>query len=194
MKCPSCGNGFNGASSESSFSQTSSPTPVQSSQQGVIPTYSSGYSQIGGWLLLPSIGLVVSFFTILVGGYDLLKPYFQRPDILGVLTDPLSKYYIPYFLPVFSFEVILNVCLVFMISKAILLLFQRSSRAPKLIIFFYMVHFFGLLTDLILSNLITSQLHDKDFESGVIRAFWTMVIWGLYFYRSDRVKRTFTEP
>lgn len=194
MKCPSCGAGFNGADSNSSFTEAHTDTvnpPIQNQPPKFVAQ--TNYGRIGGWLIIPSIGLVVSFFTLSFGTYELIKPYF-KPGLLDLLTNPSSQYYIPYFMPAFAFEIILNVVLVAVVAKAIYLLSQRSIKAPKLIIFFYILHFVGLLADLILTTAIAPQLNDKDAVNDVARAFGVMLVWGLYFYKSERVKRTFVLP
>ena len=194
MKCPSCGTGFNGADSSSSFTGVSTNTGNTSTQKQP-PKFATqpNYGRIGGWLIIPSIGLVVSFFTLSFGTYELIKPYF-KPGLLDLLTNPSSQHYIPYFMPVFAFEIILDVVLVAVVGKAIYLLSQRSVKTPKLIIFFYILNFVGLLADLILTAAIAPQLNDKDGVNDVVRAFFVMIVWGLYFYKSERVKRTFVLP
>jgi hypothetical protein len=194
IKCPSCGTGFNGASSDSSFKEApieAENNPTQKQPPKFVNQ--TNYDRIGGWLILPSIGLVISFFTLSFGTYELIKPYFE-PGLLNLLTNPSSQYYIPYFMPAFAFEIILNVVLVAVVAKAIYLLSQRSIKAPKLIIFFYVLHFLGLLADLILTTSIAPQLNDKEAANDVAKAFGVMLVWGLYFYKSERVKRTFVLP
>jgi hypothetical protein len=194
IKCPSCGTGFNGASSDSSFKEApivAENNPVQKQPPKFVNQ--TNYSRIGGWLIIPSIGLVISFFTLSFGTYELIKPYF-KPGLLDLITNPSSQYYIPYFMPAFAFEIILNVVFVAVVAKAIYLLSQRSVKAPRLIIFFYVLQFLGLLADLILTTAIAPQLNDKEGVSDVAKAFVVMLVWGLYFYKSERVKRTFVLP
>jgi hypothetical protein len=196
MKCPSCGHGFNGANSSSSFTQS---MPIQQPQvnQLKITPQNSNLAGIGGWLILPAIGLPIVLLKILFGCYDLIKTY-SVPGVLDLMTTPSTKFYVPYLFGLLTFEALINIFLIANISYAIYLFFTKSVKAPKTIILFYIVYSLGMLVDTILSMVLIPENLTKDVLGSqigaVIGAFLTLAIWGTYFYRSERVKNTFINP
>ncbi|MBT8523996.1 DUF2569 domain-containing protein [Polynucleobacter paneuropaeus] len=173
--------------------------PIQQPQvnQLKITPQNSNLAGIGGWLILPAIGLPIGLLKILFGCYDLIKTY-SVPGVLDLMTTPSTKFYVPYLFGLLTFEALINIFFIANISYAIYLFFTKSVKAPKTIILFYIVYSLGMLVDTILSMVLIPENLTKDVLGSqigaVIGAFLTLAIWGTYFYRSERVKNTFINP
>ncbi len=160
----------------------------------VNPQFNTGrqVSGIGGWLILPIIGLFVTIFrlgNILLGTFfPLLASGNWRP-----LTTPGSEHYDPLWGPLLVFEAAGN--LVFLIWSVVLLilLFSKSAGFPKTMIAFIVYNIAFLAIDMILCRHLSSM--EGDLGDGSMELARTVVgalIWIPYFLRSERVKNTFT--
>nr|WP_299338580.1 DUF3857 domain-containing protein [Allomuricauda sp.] len=145
---------------------------------------------IGGWLVLPAIGLVLSPFVML---FQIVNLGYFDAGIWSVFED--SGYEGAPLMTLFLFvEFVFNLCLFMYVILLIILFFKRRSSFPNLVIAFYALNFLFPLFDLIGYSLIfPDELQDsnmdtyKEMGKGIVSA----AIWIPYFLISDRVKNTF---
>ena len=149
-------------------------------------------SGIGGWLILPAIGLVVSPF---LQGYELFREILPSlsPTVLRTLSDPNSANYSALWVPGIIFEAVSNI-LIFALTLwlAYLFFFRKSALVPRLFIIWLAAHFVIQLLDWLLTK---SLPLPEQSANGVLtslgRSIVNALIWIPYFIRSIRVKNTF---
>jgi hypothetical protein len=153
------------------------PEPRQSYEQ---------YSQIGGWLILPAIGIALTPITI---AYGMVENSFFDISQWKVLTDKNYAAYNPGLGLYVLFEFIMNIGLVCYSIFLCSIFVTRRTSLPLLMIIFYSVNLFLSVADSIAFNAFSSVGPDNSRELG--RAIILAIIWIPYFHRSDRVKGTF---
>ena len=116
---------------------------------------------IGGWLILPIIGLFISVPILL---YDLLSvnAIYEFNFYIGLLS-------------------LLDIILLVLVVIALFSIFNKKKYAPKIMISFYTAN---IMIQLVIAFLI------EDF-SGIIAPIIGGAIWIPYFIKSKRVKNTF---
>ena len=144
---------------------------------------------VGGWLILPAIGIVLQPFVVGVTLYQNASSYSASAwqNLTG--NDALSPYLIPWLL----FELVGNMGLL-VVSIALLVLFVRKrTRVPVVYLGYavFTVLFLGL--DGIAAALIqTEDAAPSTRENAqLLRAIVVTALWGSYFMLSERVKATF---
>jgi len=167
--------------------------------------HKAGPTGIGGLLLLPIIGLVV---TICRNGWtiyhDLLP--FRDSEAWAVLTSPGSDVYNPLWQPLLLFEFFATVVMIVAPLALLAAIFLKRPSAPRFTIAFYAFCCLAVAVDsgvvlLFLADwvraaglreaatdLSTSALYGL-YQAGIL-AF----VWIPYFLFSRRVKNTFTHP
>jgi len=118
---------------------------------------------LGGWLILPIIGL---FITIPVLLYDLLS------------TN--ATYEFNFYIGLLSF---IDIILLGWAIIALILIFNKKKSAPKVIIYFYIIN-------IIIQGVLASMINEYTY---FIRATIIGIIWISYFLKSKRVKNTFVK-
>jgi len=152
---------------------------------------------IGGWLVLPLIGLVLAPLSLLYNLFINLLPGF-RGDLWLALTTPGSGFYSPYwphYLVVSSvLDVALSVCSVLFLVAFL----QRRREVPLLMTLFYLagialgvfeflsLRYFAGHVPLAQTTLAQGGL------SQLVRSAVPALIWIPYFRSSVRVRNTFT--
>ena len=145
---------------------------------------------IGGGLVLPAIGLVLSPFVM---GFQIFSTdYFGKANWLGLQNLDIEN---PGALSaVLGAELFVNILFLIFSLLLVVLFFTKRTSLPKLIIGFYAVNFAFTLIDLFLYDyLIPSYLLENDPSqyTDATRSFIAAAIWIPYFLVSDRVKNTF---
>jgi hypothetical protein len=146
---------------------------------------------IGGWLVLPAIGVVVQPIRVLVDFIGLLPSY--ATGTWANLTTAGSAAYHPLWAPLLLFELGANLALIVFTVLLVVLFFQKRRSAPHVFIGVVAGSVVVQLADLWFANalpVVAAQMNAKDWSElarGVINA----VIWGTYFLVSRRVKSTF---
>ena len=192
LKCPTCGNGFNGTNSESSFSSAGDQQNLAEANPLLLSSANTGES-IGGWLILPAIFLPFSILRTSVETYNLFKPILE-PGAWDLLTNPSSSNYIQYFSVVAIFEMIFNITLIALACYSTVLFYKKSHKAPKIIIYLYLIGAIGQILDQVVTNqLMAVEITSNDIGSLVGICIMS-AIWIMYFLKSERVKRTFVNP
>ncbi|MBO0798942.1 MAG: DUF2569 domain-containing protein [Blastocatellia bacterium] len=147
---------------------------------------------IGGWLILPLLGLILSPLRLIYMIYEDLWPIFS-PDYWDELTSPGSPSYHSLWKSVLIFEVAGNL-IVFLLGLAALVSFLRKSRrAPRMVIIWFLLAFVFVAADVYFRGYIPGAEEQPD--ALPITEIWrigiTAVIWVPYFMISKRVRATF---
>jgi len=145
--------------------------------------------QIGGWLILVSIGTVISPISILV---TILKSGLYNQTNWDNLNN-LTRFSAFGYKLAFMFECIGNASLIVFSIFLIFMLFNRRKDFPKAIIFFKVFAFLITLIDVILVSWVSGESSKTDFSNYgyLIGQGIATIIWVLYLINSTRVKATF---
>jgi hypothetical protein len=144
---------------------------------------------IGGWLVLVAIGLVVSPFVVIYGIYN-TPEFFDKKTIEVIFNqdvhDSLSWAFI------IIAEMIYNMVNLVFIGLLLILFFTRRTILPRLIIIFYAQTFIFRVFDYYLANVfLNTDIPDNDSLKSVFQSLFAAMIWIPYFLYSKRVKNTF---
>ena len=175
--------------------------PIKAPYAGTGPL-AVGPSGLGGWLVLPILGLFVSIIAILAGTFSNTIPIF-RDGAWDVLTTPGTGLYHPWWAPVIQFECVTDA--IFLVSSVILLvfLFQKRPVLPKLMVGYYGFYLVYIVIDSLIilwqgpEMLPIPELREEiGFTASSVLGDvtrWALVcaIWIPYFLMSKRVKNTF---
>lgn len=156
-----------------------------------IESVGDGPRGLGGWLILPMIGLVLSPLRM---GYQFitdLLPVFD-PAVWTRLTDATLPGYRPMLAPLIIFESVANVAMFAFTLAVMWFFFRRSRRTPRLFVIWLVLL---ALTQIVDSALVSSAGLPIDNASmrDIIRSVAAAAIWIPYFLVSKRVKNTFVE-
>ncbi len=148
----------------------------------------NGSRRIGGWLVLPAIGITISPLLILTG---LISEGFLNAEAWSGLFNPeTSNYSLSHSLLIF-FEFTFNILLMVFAVLNSILFYGKRSNVPTLMIAFYVTNSVFVIADAVFSY----SLHirtDYELTKEIVKSIIGMAIWGPYFMNSDRVKETFT--
>lgn len=143
---------------------------------------------VGGWLLLPAIGLCLFPFYAL---YSLAVddwPIFQL-GIWGSLTTPGAQAYHPLWAPTLIGGIAANVIFIAFDLALVFLLFRKSPRFPKAFVLF------ALLNLAFVSGIALAVWHIAGSAAAVVtevaRAAVLVAVWVPYMLVSKRVRNTF---
>lgn len=145
--------------------------------------------QIGSWLFLPLIGLIISCLRFL---YIILTSGYFNVESWSVYLDNTSTFFAPSMAGLILFELIAYIfLLVFSVQSFVLFINQRSSL-PKIISILYGASCLFTLLDVGIYHLVYPN---EPFEDGatLFRSLLAAFIWIPVFLRSERVKETFTK-
>lgn len=148
---------------------------------------------IGGWLLLPMLGLIL---TPLQTGTMLAT--IHMPVIFGdtwdVLTTPGSDAYHYLWAPLLILEALGNAALFVSALVLLVLFFQKHFMLPGLMVAFYVFNVAFMGADFFAAGLIPALASQQDPEAlkGLVKAIVGASIWVPYFLNSARVQNTFT--
>lgn len=145
------------------------------------------HSQIGGWLILPAIGLVITPISIT---WDFLNtPFFDIVQWRMLADTNYAGYNLPLGLFVL-FEFVINIALLCYSIFLVSIYITRRTSLPLLLIIFYASNVFVQLGDSAAAEFFALDV-DKSGAKELIRAILGAAIWIPYFLRSERVKGTF---
>jgi hypothetical protein len=149
----------------------------------------SYYDQIGGWLILPAIGLVL---TPLFTSYQLISTGFFNISHWKIITDPAFATYNPKLGFLVLVELLSGIAITGYAILLNILLWKRRTSLPRLIIFLYAYIVLSLILDNWISGLLQPARTDVQSMKEIARAVIGAAIWIPYFIFSDRAKATFT--
>ncbi len=151
------------------------------------PLGDSNYNTIGGWLVLPVIGVVLSIFALPINFYNvgfLDENMWLGLDLLKVSSPMLLKIFV-------GIEIIYN-CWFWVFTITLIFLFiKKRTSLPLLMSVFYIVNFLFLLLDNLVYEWANLGMEDSEGYKEIIKAGIGMLIWVPYFNVSERVKQTF---
>lgn len=140
---------------------------------------------IGGWLVLPAIGLVLTPFVLISQIFS--EDYFNKGiwegfSLAGYNNAGALNAYL-------GFELFYNILLFNFSILLILLFFKKRSSLPKLMTIFYGIN----LTMILFGSFVLNQsgIDDPTFGAEIFKAILSAGIWIPYFLVSKRVKETF---
>jgi hypothetical protein len=153
---------------------------------------SRGPEGIGGWLILPLLGLV---FTPIACAINLVTqniPIFTEGHF-AQLTDPNFAGYHPLWAPLLILEPIGSVVIATMAIWGLVLMFRKAKAFPSFMVAFYSVNLLFVIIDTVLGFQIPSLANEaapvlvkQVFQAGIAAAIWIP-----YMRVSKRVKNTF---
>ena len=154
-----------------------------------------GPAGIGGWLVLPALGLAIS---PIVQGIQLFRDIVPalEPNVWRTLSDPTSGNYYPMWVPAIFFEATSGILLfIFTLWLGYLFFFRKSARVPRLFIAWLACQLVVRIIDRILTNSIplAAGQAGHDVVSGLGRSIMNAAIWIPYFVWSIRIKNTFID-
>lgn len=158
-------------------------------------TVTGGPRGLGGWLILPAIGLFVLPIRLTIMLINDFLPIFQR-GYWEALTTPGSEAYHHLWAPLVIFEIAGNTFFIIFDIILIFLFFTKSYRFPVLFIAFLVLNLFFVVSDFFFADLIPAVAaeSDREFVRDLAGSIIGAIIWIPYFLVSKRVKNTFVKP
>ncbi len=144
---------------------------------------------IGGWLILPMLGLFARFFLVAAHLNRYAGVY--SSERWNLVTNPASASYNPNYAPLLIFELLWNVGSLFIIPLLLVLLFQKRFAFPRYMIAFLILHVVMLGLDTVWSGMIPVAHKVRTAEPQFVTMFSGTLLWVAYFLKSRRVKLTF---
>lgn len=151
-----------------------------------------GPEGLGGWLILVALGVVLSPIRILLFVRQTFVPLFTD-GTWGMLTDPGSDVYNPFWGPILVFEIAGNVFFVVAYVYLGYLLFSKSRLFPKVYIALAIMNLAFMIVDSVGVTMCIPEipLFDPDSTREIVRGIFSCAIWIPYMLVSKRVKNTF---
>jgi len=159
-------------------------------------TSNKKYNKIGGWLILPVIGLVISPVLLLDKIFNDFLPVLFNNEIWNYLTLPTSEGYHPMWAAALYYEFYGNIAMLIFIVIILIFFFKKHKITPVLMIFYLIANLMFVFFDQIIIQSIPSVTEVVEVERvyiEIVRAFISAAIWIPYFIFSKRVKGTFTK-
>ncbi|MFN8335138.1 MAG: DUF3857 domain-containing protein [Cyclobacteriaceae bacterium] len=148
------------------------------------PSHVEYGTSIGGWLILPAIGLCISPFRDVYTLVQAENNFFNGGIWTALYTSGQHG-----LLLLLTLELTYNILSLFFTGLLIMLFFQRRTSLPRLIIFFYAISLGITVFDEVAVLLISGE---PVTSSEIIKPAVAATIWIPYFAFSQRVKETFT--
>lgn len=151
-----------------------------------------GVSGLGGWLVLPHIGLYGTILASCLNFYQSIVSI--NSDAWWVLTSTNSPYYHPLWAPTFIYETIYFFAMAVFSIFILVQFYRKKSIVPRLMIIFFSVSLMSNIIDyLLVLQIPLAEEMDKGSSSlkVILRSVLGCIIWIPYFLHSVRVKNTF---
>ena len=153
--------------------------------------YEVAYGNIGGWLLLPLIGMFLFPLTTLI---QLFTSGFFDYVQWEILTNPSAANYNPKLGILVLFEYLYHVAALAYSIFLLVIMLQRRTSFPRLVTIIYASNVVYLFVDAIwLHSLGMPTVLDGNNPGAVVGPLLGAIIWIPYMLFSERVKGTFTE-
>jgi transglutaminase-like putative cysteine protease len=169
------------------------PPPEAPVSQPGLWTYSgiTRYDGIGGWMLWPVFGLAIGIFVEARAAYLALDLTLDLAK-WNLLTLPEAARYEPFWAPALLFEACAGVGLLVFSVLSFVLLLQKRSTFPKVVVALLIAKpIVYLLDKALLWQIHTSTAPKELFTQTLIQLLISSAIWVPYFLLSKRVKATF---
>ncbi len=141
---------------------------------------------IGGWLILPAIGLAITPFIC-------LRPLFIDIQLLTAGEHPDLFANHPSLTALLIFEIITNLAFVAAAICLNILFYKKKRILPKCMIAFYAAQCVLMLADHVAATAIFPSVNLSSGLVTVVRSFIVAVVWIPYFMNSVRVEQTFVK-
>jgi hypothetical protein len=156
-----------------------------------LPSQSESFmhQEIGGWLILIAISLIVTPLTLI---YNLISTtaFFDKKTIEIIFSSDVSNSIA--WAVIVIFELIYNVSLIVFVGLLLFLFFKKRTILPRLIIYFYALSATVSFADYyLMKRFVNIDLADGNTSTAVMRSVLVACIWIPYFLFSKRVKNTF---
>jgi hypothetical protein len=190
--CPSCGADAGTGATPGPPAGPAGPATVPADVRLLEPELSG----IGGWLVLPLIGLCVSPLLTLYTLWASVLPLI-RPRIWMVLTTPGTAVYSWYWTPYLAVTAMSALALVLLMVVTLMLFLQHRRRVPVLMTVLLLWNMAQTVFELVSQQYLSRHVPalaggvGGGAWQGLFRAGLTAVIWIPYFWRSVRVRNTF---
>lgn len=149
-------------------------------------------SGIGGWLLVPLLGIILTPIRVGFDVYRDLLPAFT-PVVWSRITNPAADSYHPFTAPLIVFELIANIGIILLSLYLLRQFLKKSTGVPRLYIVFYSSLVAIQVIDLVFAAQIPSIASgiNAEMTKDLVKSVISAVIWIPYFLVSKRVKNTF---
>ena len=142
-------------------------------------------ARIGGWLILPAMGIIASLF------FGLFYPLIDLMSLGEMLREDYGPYY--------PLRIIVHIGILFYLFVLTLRFFKKQRNAPQTYIRYILARFIESIVFFVLRLLIFGRSDILTLSSLIDESFfieWAVVaaIWIPYFKISKRVKATFIHP
>jgi|SRR3954462_15652906 hypothetical protein len=136
---------------------------------------------IGGWLILPVIGTLLSPF---------ITGYAASQDAVVLMNNSALSAGLAAFIVI---ELLYNLSLVIAWIFAAVLLFRHKRLYPRLFVALLVITLVGTVLDLVVAATVFDINIDSNDVRSTVRSVVGLAIWGPYMYKSKRVQNTFVE-
>jgi hypothetical protein len=149
-----------------------------------------GPEGIGGWLVLPAIGIVVLPVTRLMTVLKDILPALM-PGSWAVLTETGAEAYHPLWAPGVVFELAMNTVVIVASIVVAGAFFQRRAHAPRWMIALFLFVLGVDVCDYLIARSIPALSANAGTEVQMLKGGVQTAIWVAYFMKSVRVRNTF---
>lgn len=150
------------------------------------------YKTIGGWLIIPVLGLIFTPVRLVIGIINDLLPS-VTDESLAPFEDPLSEFYNPGLRYMLYGEIAINVAFAIFAIIVLICLFRFKAQTPLLYIIFLSTNLFFLVFDNLLIVMLGFENEEGFLNRDIIQIIIGCCIWIPYFLLSERVKGTFVK-
>jgi hypothetical protein len=152
-------------------------------------------TQVGGWMVLPMLGMLLTAAASLFSLVTDYAPMFAAGADWDVITDPGFADYHPLWAPLILFEMLTNFGYIALIAYGFWLVLRRSRRFVPVVICYLTAGVVVTSIDAYCASLIPALAQQGVLLGGDIgRSVVGAGIWIPYFLVSQRVKETFVNP
>jgi len=147
---------------------------------------------IGGWMILPLVGLVITACLIFYHLVTIVYPLFVQGTIFALFSSQ-SNVYNPQFGLLIIFESAGNIVLFWLSIIVLYLCYTQSKKFVLLLIAFYLIHILLSASGYMATGYfeVLKNMEDDAFKD-LLRSIIAGSIWIPYLLMSVRVKNTFT--
>jgi len=163
-------------------------------KQDLMKQEASGTEGLGGWLILPLLGLILQPFILGMLLYDTYLPIFTE-GYWEILTSPESEAYHQLWGPLIIFELVGNIGFMLFALVLLVFFFRKDYRVPGWIILYLASNAIFVTADFFLADLIPAVAANPDpaATKEMVQTIIGAAIWIPYFKKSERVKNTFVK-
>lgn len=147
---------------------------------------------IGGWLILVALGLLINPLRLCMLLVVTFPPIFID-GTWGALTTSGSEFYSPLWGPLLLGELVFNLVILLASFYLAYLFFKKKAEFPEWYAGLALISLVFILVDAYLVTMILPEVPMFDYETitALIPALGSLLIWTPYLFLSKRSKETF---